>query len=538
MPLPNISPELLKAYQEEIAKRTSPATAKRKTSSLRRFFSWAHKEGHVDENPLVQPSDSIITQPPEKPKLSFFRFSNILRFAGLAGLVVLIFLLAKRVQISIPWRLAPATEEEIAQQIAQPTSVPQEFDTKAIIAEIQEEVLKSISDFSINWASFEDGNLLIGGDEVSEMALSTADTSDGDITINPDGAGIAHFLFEGTSSNFLNAQAPNLIDGSLYYGIVANNAVGYDLVKLQSGSKPITRFSVDALGNTYIGQDLSVEGDVSTDDTTRLTAEGELENITGYTQTEGNFTINQTAGESATIIKKNTTALSDLLVLTLDERGKPETSNSIYSTLVLNRYDGSREAMALLINEGNAQFDGQVVLGRFASDPNGFKEGSIYYNTTNNKFRFFDGTNWHDIDEGIWTDEGNITYLTSTTDDLALGGTDSTAAFFFDVSTNTLTSPSFKFDDNNLTSAVPLTVSDNALDAGLTQGIVDAINDAWTAATGGGGGLWTITGSVIHPTVATSDFAVGGTDSTAPFYVDDSGNTTIDGNSAIHPQTQ
>ncbi len=123
MPLPNISPELLKAYQEEIAKRTSPATAKRKASSLRRFFNWAHKEGHIDENPLVQPSGSTITQLPEKPKPSFFRFSNILRFAGLAGLVVLIFLLAKRVQISIPWRLAPATEEELAQQVPQPTPI-------------------------------------------------------------------------------------------------------------------------------------------------------------------------------------------------------------------------------------------------------------------------------------------------------------------------------------------------------------------------------------------------------------------------------
>ncbi|TEU02175.1 hypothetical protein E3I18_01500, partial [Candidatus Woesebacteria bacterium] len=138
MTLPNISPELLKAYQEEIAKRTSPATAKRKASSLRRFFSWAHQEGHIDENPLAQPSGSIIAQPPEKPKSSFFRFSNILRFAGLAGLVVLVFLLAKRVQISIPWRPAPATEEEIAQQIPQPTPIPQEFDTKAIIAEIRE----------------------------------------------------------------------------------------------------------------------------------------------------------------------------------------------------------------------------------------------------------------------------------------------------------------------------------------------------------------------------------------------------------------
>ncbi|MGB6881947.1 MAG: hypothetical protein WBD86_01460, partial [Microgenomates group bacterium] len=343
--LPNISPELLKAYQEEIVKRTSPATAKRKTSSLRRFFDWAHKEGHIDENPL---EEKVQERKPEVryPKYPILRPINLLKLGGLVGLAVLIFLLLGKLQLPIPFRPAPATEEEIVQQIPQASPIPPDLDTETIILNIKEEVLKSIGDFSINWASFEDGNLLIGGTDVSEISLSTADTSDGDITINPDGAGIVHFLFEGTSSNFLNAQAPNLIDGSLYYGIVANNATGYDLIKLQSGSKPITRFSVDAIGDTYIGGGLDVEEDISTQDTIRLTSEGALTNITGYAQTEGNFAITQTAGETATITKKNTTALSDLLTLTLDERGKPETSNSIYSTLVLKRYDGAIEAMA------------------------------------------------------------------------------------------------------------------------------------------------------------------------------------------------
>ena len=61
--LPNISPELLKAYETEIAKRNSPATAKRKMSSLKRFFNWAHKEGHVEQNP-IQGSAQTVQQPP------------------------------------------------------------------------------------------------------------------------------------------------------------------------------------------------------------------------------------------------------------------------------------------------------------------------------------------------------------------------------------------------------------------------------------------------------------------------------------------
>ena len=39
--LPTVSPEILKAYQEEISRTSSPATFKRKEVSLNRFFDWA-----------------------------------------------------------------------------------------------------------------------------------------------------------------------------------------------------------------------------------------------------------------------------------------------------------------------------------------------------------------------------------------------------------------------------------------------------------------------------------------------------------------
>ena len=50
--LPNISPELLRAYEAEIAKRSSSATSRRKMSSLKRFFDWAHKEGYIQQKPI------------------------------------------------------------------------------------------------------------------------------------------------------------------------------------------------------------------------------------------------------------------------------------------------------------------------------------------------------------------------------------------------------------------------------------------------------------------------------------------------------
>jgi len=49
------------------------------------------------------------------------------------------------------------------------------------------------------------------------------------------------------------------------------------------------------------------------------------------------------------------------------------------------------------------------------------------------------GFTWVVYSSGLWTDSGPITYLTETSDDLAVGGTDSSATFFIDVSTGDLT---------------------------------------------------------------------------------------------------
>ncbi|KKT65657.1 MAG: hypothetical protein UW60_C0039G0010, partial [Candidatus Woesebacteria bacterium GW2011_GWA2_44_33] len=290
-----------------------------------------------------------------------------------------------------------------------------------------EEALKLI-ETTLEWASFEAGNLLIGGAPVSSLTLSTGDTTDGDITINPDGSGIAHFLFEGTGQNFLNAQAPNLTSGSLYYGVVANNATGYDLIRLQSGLNPVTRFSVDALGNTDVGGDLNVDGDISTNDTVRVSSAGALTNITGYSQTSGNFSISQGAGDSGTIIKK-ASALADLLTLTLDERGK---ANSIYSTLTLKRYDGAVEGAALYVDEGNAIFDGQLQLGRYSTNPTAIGQGTLIYNTSDTTTYLWNGTSWIALGggstSGFWQRNSGALSPTNITDDILVGATATTSA--------------------------------------------------------------------------------------------------------------
>ncbi|MEW5995870.1 MAG: hypothetical protein AB1744_15950, partial [Candidatus Zixiibacteriota bacterium] len=161
---------------------------------------------------------------------------------------------------------------------------------------------------------------------------------------------------------------------------------------------------------------------------TRLTSGGALTNITGYSQTGGKFTILQKG-----------TALNDLVTLTVDERNKPIDRNTTYSTLVLKRYDGAVEAAALYVDEGNAIFDGQVRLGRYSSNPTAIGTGSIVYNSTDNSIYYWDNSTWQQLVTGtsnVWTRTSGVLHPTTTTDDLAIGGTDSTAPFFVDNSGN------------------------------------------------------------------------------------------------------
>jgi hypothetical protein len=256
------------------------------------------------------------------------------------------------------------------------------------------------------------GNLSVEGQSV---VIKTTDGSDGDIEINPDLNGYVHFLFEGSNNNFLNAQAPNLTNGSLYYGMVPNNATGYDLIKLQSGApKMSTRFSVDAIGNTYIDGILAVDKDIATGGEYRLTSEGELINITGYEQVSGNFTISQN-GENYASIVKNDTALSDVLNLVLNEHMIP---GSHYSTLVLKRYGGDDNARALLVY-GNSQFNGQVQLGNYSSNPTAIGEGSIVYNTSDGNVYYWDGSAWVQVATGASSFSGSFADLTSGTNTIA-----------------------------------------------------------------------------------------------------------------------
>lgn len=273
-----------------------------------------------------------------------------------------------------------------------------------------------------------EGNFLIEGQAVT---LKTTDGADGNIVINPDGSGIAQFLFEGTAKNFLTAQAPNLTTGSLYYGLVANNSTGYDFLKFQGGSTPATKFSVDALGNTFIDGKLTVDnninltggGGLQVAGVTRLNSLGRLSSITGYYQDSGTFEIDQGVPDNAQITKTLSSAtgasLADVLKLELDE--STLTTGSGSDTLVLKRLGGTADAMALLVDDGNARFDGQVQLGRFASNPNAIGAGSLVFNTADSQVYVWNGSAWIAVGSGSALSFTDITSGTNTTAAMIVG---------------------------------------------------------------------------------------------------------------------
>lgn len=97
------------------------------------------------------------------------------------------------------------------------------------------------------------------------LTLSTPNTSNGIITINPDGTGTLDLTFEGaaaggSANGFVNATNANITSGALYGGTVASAATGYNFIDFKSGASPTSKFSVNDAGNITTAGDLAIGG--------------------------------------------------------------------------------------------------------------------------------------------------------------------------------------------------------------------------------------------------------------------------------------
>lgn len=355
--LNNVTPELIQNYAADIGDGVSFSTIKRRLSSLKKFFDWAHKEGRVNQNPFATNLPEVIT--PSKTN-NIFSVLNIIKFISIGGVLGLTVVGIQRLKIPINFIPGFAQQEQIS-PIAQniptplptslpsgtpmpiiPTATPTPSPSLSIISALEE--IKSI------------GDLLIEGKTIT---LQTLFGSGGDITLHPD-TGKVNLLFDSNKGNLVNAQAANLNSGSLFYGLVGNNSTGYSLITLQSGSNPTTKFSVDGQGNTIVAGNLNLTGgNLQIGGVTRFNSLGRLASITGYYQDSGLFEIDQ-GGPDFARITKSQTATADVLTLTLNETGKTASNQD---TLVLNRTNAGTTGYALDVRSGNVNIAEDLTVG-------------------------------------------------------------------------------------------------------------------------------------------------------------------------------
>ncbi len=386
--LPYISPDIVQQYEGHVAQTSGNRHAKRKMGSLQRFFDWAHELGHSPVNPFQQPDtpfqaqaqnnqqaqETTQTQPQPagnqasqtqqpvvepspaqtginapkiaKPGISKKTVKRAVIGATTVGLVLLVFLLVRGLRNAIPTRQAPAAPGTSpvakATSTATPTSSPAPTPsttatpTPASSATPQPSPTSTpqVQTSALDWVTFENGSLHIGGQKVTDILFSTGNATNGDIDIKPDGSGSLNLTFEGSDGDFVDVTNPNLTTGTLIKGTVQNDANSYDLLRLYSGTTLTTKFTVNAVGDVYAGRNIDAAGVIKTGGTERISSGGELKNITGYTQTSGNFTI----------------------------------------------------------------ADGELQLGRFSSNPTtGLGEGSLIYNTGDDKVYVWNGSSWSSL---------------------------------------------------------------------------------------------------------------------------------------------
>ena len=197
-------------------------------------------------------------------------------------------------------------------------------------------------------------------------------------------------------------------------------------------------------------------------------------------------------------------------------------------------------------------------------------KGYIYYDSTTDKLYVCDGTSWIDLTAGAglasyWLLSGSNLYPENSAYDLIVGGTDSTAPFFFDTSAGamtiggnmrigntsntsndhlyfgTTTSRYLRWDNTNnrfdfshelyfgagLARFSGLSTAPTSLEGRLYYNSSDKniyLYDGtdWRDLTAGADGdlLWQISSDVINPTSTSYSLAVGGSTSSAPLYFD------------------
>ncbi len=345
-----------------------------------------------------------------------------------------------------------------------------------------------------------------GGDLTVRAGNATGVGQGGDLTLAPGLAGGG-----GTGGDVVFQTGDTVL--------ATRFTIGNDGTLTQSGTGQVT-FS----GNVDATSGLDVSGGNLT-----LTAANDIVLSSGALDTTGG--VLNIADTNASSIAMGHASLGSLTVVT-DGTGDSEVvlpDQSISSTEILDDTVATSDLAASLVfadgdfidlasiinsagvNEGFRLPQSSSALGNPSSG-----EGYIAYRSDSNNIQFYDGTQWVTLASftPLWTDDGTISYLIDTADDLAVGGTTLNSPFSVDVSANTVRVGSGATVD----AVLQLYAQDND-----TGNLTYNVNDQFQFS--GGDVLIDQDFRVTQTTTLDDDLYVGATGLAAPFSVDESLNT-------------
>ncbi|HLE49108.1 MAG TPA: MerR family DNA-binding transcriptional regulator, partial [Patescibacteria group bacterium] len=272
------------------------------------------------------------------------------------------------------------------------------------------------------------------------------------------------------------------------------------------------------------GSNIPLEIQVSTTPVARFTNAGGL-NITGTLGTlSGNLTIDS-AGTTEVTDNLNANAGVDITGANLTVGGANFTVVPASGDVTTAGTVTLPNANTLTGTTNYVQFSKGISVGN----------GTVYYLNNSGNLNANQGTFAGTLDangQADLGDGGDTVTVSGTTISLTSNGATNDITL--------LSADDISFDDLQLASPVTISDVDSALPNSNT-GIVDAINDAWNAAIGGGGGTWTLDNNTIYPTILGNRVGIGTTTDTdiiSKLYVT-SGDTQLTGKAlAIFNQTE
>jgi len=564
-----ISSKNIKQYQNLLAQRgVSEATIKRNLSSLRKFSGWLAKENYLKKDPLA-PRKKWFPQVLYRPRMAFQAQRALPYFTYLNFIILAVFLTA------LGWGLF----QQFVVRAPGGLAYPEEGIGPKRYLSFQGRLTDSgytpittavTTRFSL-YDSAGTGNPPTGG---------TLLWDSGDCSLDPDQDGIFAILLGTTSGDGYtcssateipshvfseNAEVwlhikvgseeldPRIQIATVAYALNAETLQGFPLASAGNitpeatmGATARTVPAINPAGNLVIasdsptiwstsgtfgikGQAITIQTDTGTDGNITLAPDGT--GVLNIVPTSGNQiggTINATNSALTTgalytgRVENDNTGFDFLRFFGSSTPSEKFSVGALGSVDMANNLDvGGAGTIS-----GTLRVDGSVISNLI---PSGTRD--LGSSGSNWDYLYVNNIDAFTLQGAVTGNNQTITGLEQlTVNNLRLDGNtlDSTSGNL------TLLSDGELYFDDTRTGAIPFSVSDTALNAALAQGIIDAINDAYDAATGAGGvsGFWTKTLGLIYPNNAYESIAIGGTSTASAklYFEGTTGNASMSGN--------